>query len=272
MVHPCFGRRTDVGATTAFLDWSNVVEAYIDRWIPCNRGFFEAVVLALPDMPDYGPLLVPGAGPGCELPLLLERFPGRRIVASDPSAEMVQAINRQVETSGTAEIVTEVKPLEELEPSFGAAAVSFFTVHTLRNPVEAILSQARAVRHGGWSAVVYFPPIPEPGGPLDALYRAARVVRPKDPPDWELRLCDAVREAGMVPLTMETLRQTWRFDTPDDFRELMELLPHIRKIREKVGEESYEAMWKAWSNEPGLVEDEDDWVGEAAARFVLIAC
>ncbi|WP_427890280.1 class I SAM-dependent methyltransferase [Kribbella sp. GL6] len=146
--------------------WDQAAEGYeqyfVPRFAPWVRTAVDTLGSSLPD----GPILVPCCGTFPELDLLAPRFPDRKLVGLDLSAEMVRLARNRA--GGLAEVVQ--GDAGRLDPGWGAAGVvSVFGLQQLPDPVAGIRSWYDVLRPGGRLCVVYWPEVAEESGPFALL-------------------------------------------------------------------------------------------------------
>jgi SAM-dependent methyltransferase len=166
--------------------WDEAADGYEAYFVPRFAPWVRAAVNALHDVPD-GPILVPCCGTFPELDLLAPRFPGRRIVGIDLSAEMVRLAGLRASRYQLVEVVR--ADAAALDPAWSAAAVvSVFGLQQLPDPAAALRSWYDVLRPGGRLCVVYWPEIAEEDGPFALL---DKVVGERDR-SWEDGLIPAL--------------------------------------------------------------------------------
>ncbi|GAA1606302.1 MULTISPECIES: class I SAM-dependent methyltransferase [Kribbella] len=146
--------------------WDEAAEGYeqyfVPRFAPWVRAAVQTIGTSLPD----GPILVPCCGTFPELDLLAPRFPDRKLVGLDLSAEMVRLARARA--AGRAEVVQ--ADATELDPAWAAAGVvSVFGLQQLPDPAAGIRSWYDVLRPGGRLCVVYWPEVAEETGPFALL-------------------------------------------------------------------------------------------------------
>ncbi|WP_329002130.1 class I SAM-dependent methyltransferase [Kribbella sp. NBC_00709] len=147
--------------------WDEAAEGYDAYFVPRFAPWVQAAVDELDDVPE-GPIVVPCCGTFPELELLTPRFPGRRIVGIDLSAEMVRLARRRASGQPLVEVVQ--GDATTLDPALSAAAVvSVFGLQQLPEPAAAIRSWYDVLRPGGRLCVVYWPEFAEETGPFALL-------------------------------------------------------------------------------------------------------
>lgn len=252
-------------------NWSDLAEPYMATWLDLNAPFFEQAVKLLPKLTVDGPLSIPGVGPGKEIPLLAAAFPGRTILASDPAEGLLAEAQKIADLNKELDIHFDCCRFEELEQQTAAAAVSFFAVHVTKNPLECALAQLEHVKPGGWAALLYFPPIPDEAvyGPLNAIFEAARRIKPKSLPDWEAQLVQKLEEDN-VGFELLRLKANWNFSKRDGYKLAMEALPHMHVVKHRAGEEFYNRLWEEWDTNPGVREEGGKWVGDVIAHLLIV--
>ncbi|RZU18384.1 methyltransferase family protein [Kribbella rubisoli] len=157
--------------------WDEAAEGYDEYFVPRFAPWVQAAVDALHTIP-FGMVLVPCCGTFPELELLAPRFPDRRIVGLDLSAEMVRLATRRAADLAGADLGAGGRSLVEvvqgdaatLDPGWSAAAVvSVFGLQQLPDPAAAIRSWYDALLPGGRLCVVYWPEFAEEAGPFALL-------------------------------------------------------------------------------------------------------
>lgn len=147
--------------------WDEAAEGYDAYFVPRFAPWVQAAVDELDELPA-GPIVVPCCGTFPELELLAPRFPGRRIVGIDLSAEMVRLARLRAGEQPLVEVVQ--GDATRLDPDLSAAAVvSVFGLQQLPEPAVAIRSWYDVLRPGGRMCVVYWPEIAEETGPFALL-------------------------------------------------------------------------------------------------------
>ncbi|MGZ0152062.1 class I SAM-dependent methyltransferase [Kribbella sp. WER1] len=146
--------------------WDEAAEGYeqyfVPRFAPWVRDAVDTIGTSLPD----GPILVPCCGTFPELGLLAPRFPDRKLVGLDLSAEMVRLARERA--AGRAEVVQ--ADATKLDPQWSAAAVvSVFGLQQLPDPAAGLRSWYDVLRPGGRLCVVYWPEVAEQTGPFALL-------------------------------------------------------------------------------------------------------
>ncbi|MER7249347.1 class I SAM-dependent methyltransferase [Kribbella sp. NPDC000426] len=150
--------------------WDEAAEGYEQYFVPRFAPWVEVAVDAVHTIP-FGTVLVPCCGTFPELELLAPRFPDRRIVGIDLSAEMVRLATLRAAGVGGDSVVEVVQgDAAAVDPGWAAAAVvSVFGLQQLPDPAAAIRSWYDALRPGGRLCVVYWPEFAEETGPFALL-------------------------------------------------------------------------------------------------------
>jgi|GEM_PF-3435899 len=244
--------------------WCRSANEYFAKWIGLNRPFFDLSKEFLPLNPKNECIHVPGVGPGFELKFLHDVYPNSPILASDISPEMVK--NAKTRYNAPFYFLGDISAIP-VQSVF--ASVSYFTVHLVRYSFEAIKSQYDSLVPGGKIFAVYFPPTPiGKEGPLVSLHRASHTLSPRPDSDWEAQSLSFLRETGASDVELTHLNAHWEFDSVQDLRETMEVLPHIRGIRKRAGEEFYNKLWSLCLDDPGLSFDGTRWKGPVGATIL----
>ncbi len=249
--------------------WDALAFDYDEREGFLNDDLLHQAVKLLPEPEVDGPILVAGAGTGGELPLLVKKFPNARFLASDVSPGMVKMMDYRIKSAGWEDrFETEACDVLALPREKAALSMSLLMIHTLKDPIAGALAQYGSLLPGGTLFLLYFPPKPEPGGPLAGLYEAARTLFPKPDPTWEEELIHDLETAGAEAITKETLASTWSFQTPKDFCDTMERLPNNQAVIRKRGHDFFDRIWHVWTANMGLSLEMGRWSGPVYARLV----
>jgi SAM-dependent methyltransferase len=167
--------------------WDEAAEGYEQYFVPRFAPWVQAAVDALHTIP-FGTVLVPCCGTFPELELLVPRFPERRIVGIDLSAEMVRLAGLRAAGHPLVEVVQ--GDAATLDPAWSAAAVvSVFGLQQLPDPAAAIRSWYDVLRPGGRLCVVYWPEFAEETGPFALL---DEVIDGRRDRSWEDALIPAL--------------------------------------------------------------------------------
>jgi trans-aconitate methyltransferase len=157
------------------LAWDEAASGYDSYFSPRFAPYLATALGALigraSELPDPGCIVVPCTGPGRELGALARAFPGRQIVASDLSGEMVKLArdrsarfpNVSVERDDATQLRVPLTPV--------AALYSVFGLQLLPNPADALGSWLRLLQPKGLATVVYWPRDTDAGGPFDTMHR-----------------------------------------------------------------------------------------------------
>jgi trans-aconitate methyltransferase len=157
------------------LAWDEAASGYdayfSPRFAPYLATALGALIGRKHDLPEFGCIVVPCAGPGRELAGLARAFPTRQIVASDLSGTMVKlAQTRNAEFSNVS---VERDDATQLRKPSGAVAALFsvFGLQLLPDPSQTLGSWLRLLEPKGQAAVVYWPRDTDRGGPFDVMHR-----------------------------------------------------------------------------------------------------
>lgn len=245
--------------------WNEVVDDYRNRWVELNKPFFDAALPLLPELPENARVHLPGVGPGTELPWLRKRFASAHFLGTDIAPKMVAKgaqIIKDKNVDWFAASADQI-PFSTLDASF-----SFFMIHLIRRPLNSVQAQWSSLRSSGSFAALYFPPQPEGGGPLHALFDASHSMKPRAHNPWEDDTISFL-EAHSTTFTRHLLPATWSFASPDDFRKAMEVLPHIRGIRKRAGEEFYEELWRRTLSDHRCIQPDNSYGGTVNAALLI---
>jgi SAM-dependent methyltransferase len=167
--------------------WDEAAGGYEAYFVPRFAPWAQAAVDAVPELPD-GPVVVPCCGTFPELDLLAPRFPDRRIIGIDLSAEMVRLARRRAGERPLVEVVQ--GDASRLDPAWSpAAVVSVFGLQQLPDPVTAIRSWYDVLRTDGRLRVLYWPEVIEETGPFELLDKVIGAERDRS---WEDALLPAL--------------------------------------------------------------------------------
>ena len=163
------------------------------RFAPYSGTAIGALLARSSELPRGG-IVVPCAGPGRELGPLASAFPGRAVLASDLSNEMVLLARARNARFGNVSVergdATALRPGDEV-----AALLSCFGLQLLPNQPQTLASWLRLLAPRGVAVVVYWPRDAEQSGPFHALHRALRKVGLRDG-EWEAELVPSALGVG----------------------------------------------------------------------------
>ncbi len=248
------------------VDW----DEYVQTWIPLNRLFITQALQRLPVFTRPDPFIYyPGAGTAVELTHLHSLYPKAQFITSDISSDPIDAMRRNHDA---LKIIPRFFIENANQPAVNQVdmCVNIFMLHLVDDPFAATKAMWNCLRPGGWFVSLYFPPVPTGDGPLAGFFWAVTdILAGQVKPNWEQNTLPWLMEAA-GRLTSSALYAQWAFESLDNFRGSLEILPHIRALQQKLGEERYEAVWERWREQPGLYADKSKgWHGAAAARFIL---
>jgi SAM-dependent methyltransferase len=245
-------------------------DAYAKTWVPLNRPFITQALQRLPVFTRPDPwIYLPGAGTAAELNLLHPMYPKARFITSDISSEMIPALRDNHTSLGAT---TRFHMEDAVHPAVDEVdmCVNSFMLHLVDNPTVSLKAMWKSLRPGGWFVSLYFPPVPKGDGPLAGLFWAVTdTLGGRIKPNWEEEALPWLMGKA-ARLTSAAVYAQWSFTSLDHFRGSMEILPQIRALKLKLGDDRYEQVWERWQEQPGLYPDQSDgWHGAAAARFIL---
>jgi SAM-dependent methyltransferase len=227
--------------------WDEAAEGYDEYFVPRFAPWVKAAVDELDDLPQ-GPIVVPCCGTFPELELLAPRFPGRRIVGIDLSAEMVRLAGLRASGQPLVEVVQ--GDATRLDPDLSAAAVvSVFGLQQLPEPAVAIRSWYDVLRPGGRMCVVYWPEVAEGTGPFALLDEVLDGGRDRS---WEDSLTaglDLIVRDELVSYPMVHPDAAAYFDAADHAGPLRALAlargdDYIAELRERYLEAAPAGEWR----------------------------
>ncbi len=246
--------------------WNSAVVDYEKLWIKNNLPLIKKSILVLPELPLDSKIHIPGIGPGYEIPLLVKKYTSSRFYGSDNSLTMVQRAKEYLagyDIKLTSDDILDVR-LSDLD-----ASISFFVIHLIRNPVDAIKSQWESIRSGGFLAALYYPPTPLCDGPLNALHQAARSLNPRPDSLWEKEVEDFFLAEGASKMSTNDFFTEWEIESLDKYQQTMEVLPHISSIKNRAGEEFHKKLWDKTLASPGLSLENGKYYGKVGARLLI---
>ncbi|GMH41818.1 hypothetical protein BSKO_09728 [Bryopsis sp. KO-2023] len=187
--------------------WTEAAEGYAEnfgfRFLPWLREAADRLAGSIHES-CTGPILVPACGPGLELQILFDRFPGQQIVGMDISKGMVATVTDQFsgeEFGGRiTALVGDASNVPELPGGEKYAMIySTFGLQQFPDPVQAIQNWVSKVKCGGGVVVCFWPADCDQCGPWKAYFDIVQRSFPsKKTSDWEANLVDAVKNEGMV--------------------------------------------------------------------------
>jgi len=246
--------------------WDDSVKSYKKRWITMNEKLLEKGLNLVPENKEVQRVHVPGVGPGPELQFLNKRFPNADIVSSDISINMVSDATENHNNGRNYFVNCDICAIPFCNIDL---SVSFFTVHLVRNPFEAIKSQWESLSSGGKLFALYFPPTPlGENGPLVSIHRAARSLRPAKDSDREKRSISFLEDNNAKDAKIDHIFSSWEFLSLGDFRSSMEVLPQFATLPQRAGVDFYEKMWKLCFEDSGLERLADGFSGPVGASIL----
>ena len=247
--------------------WDAKTDHYLASWPVMNRPLERKAFEFLPTLPVEAIIHVAGVGGGQEILPLVRLYPGNMIIASDVAENMVRRTQFMLDRHPRRFPVHPVQADIHTPPVWGVdAAISLFTVHLVRHPVEAIRAQWESLAPGGMLAALYFPPLPlGEEGPLVSLYKAMRKLVDKPPSSWEDRALSLLHESGAEKVARREIMARWQYKSLEQVMPVFEALPHIAGIRKRMGDEAYEALWRHFHDDPGVYMEGDSLFGAVGA-------
>jgi trans-aconitate methyltransferase len=211
------------------LAWNDAAHGYDAYFSPRFAPYMAAALGALigrkSELPKSGCIVVPCAGPGRELGALARAFPGRQILASDLSGEMVK-LARERNTSFANVSVERDDATQLRAPASPVAALySVFGLQLLPNPAATLTTWLELLAPKGLATVVYWPAENDNGGPFDTLHRLIAESNTVDR-TWEGKLEASAHAASARVL--EDVRIAFEMkhdDAPSCWRALTQLGP-----------------------------------------------
>lgn len=138
--------------------WSAVAGGYLEHWVPRFRPFLrEAVDEVVARAAPAGALAVPGCGPGEEVLLLRARLPARDLVATDPSAPMLELLRARLGARPGVRLALATAEALPEHVSGAAGVLSCFTLQLLERPLDALVAWTRAAAPGAAVVVLFWP-------------------------------------------------------------------------------------------------------------------
>jgi len=250
--------------------WSSVARGYHEYWSPRFRPLLVRAVEAF-EPPPLGPLAVPGCGPGDEVLLLLEKFPLRTIVATDPSAEMVSFCRGAIRKAGAATALCTLGRAEDLSSTVHQAAGVFssFTLQLLSDPSAALIDWSTALRLGGIATAIFWPR-PSPESSFGLLASAIKKVAGEERPDWEPGALASLEKAGLALRRDERVHTTFEHGSPGElFGAIVDKGP-LRALLDRRGSGVVDAVRAEWLRSLGTRAATRPWKDPVEARLWVL--
>ncbi len=267
---PSASTRSAENARLVEESWSSVARGYTDYWCPRFRPFLERAVQVF-HPPPLGPLAVPGCGPGEEVLLLIDKFPGRTIVATDPAPEMLALARASLRARGAATALVTRGHAESLSSTVRQAAGVFssFSLQLLPSPLAALEDWSRALKLGGVISALFWPK-PSPGSPHGRLTAAYEGVTGESRENWEPKALEAAPHLGLaLELDERVVRET-AHASPEEYFDALVASCALQTLLRKKGCAAVDACRKAWLEDHGLVQRGESWVEKAEARLWVL--
>lgn len=251
--------------------WDSVSEDYSQMISPFNNLAIKRAIKLLPPHLISGPVLIPGVGPGYELEMLHKKYPEANFIAFDYSHEMVALAQKRIdEKIKSNKIKIAQLDLMDLEEDISALTISFFLTHIMPDQVSAAIKQLKSLKKAGTLAMVYVPPKQRPEGPLFSFFKATNEVLNTPANDWEVNIKEEFKKLQVKDLELTDLMIEWSFRQIEDFRKMMETLPRVKAIKNKISSELYEKIWTLYQKDSGLIYKDAMYRGNVSIR--LLTC
>jgi SAM-dependent methyltransferase len=246
--------------------WNSAADNYDKLWIQNNLPLIKQSIDSLPELPKESKIHIPGIGPGHEIPLLEKRYPFSKFCGSDNSLTMIQLAKHYLSDT---DITLENIDILDIPYNGLNASISFFVIHLIKNPLEAVKSQWKSIKPGGFLAALYYPPTPLGDGPLTALHNAARSLNPRLDSKWEDEVRRYLLAEGVADISFKDFNTNWELESLSQYQQMMEVLPHISSIKARAGVEFHKKLWEVTLSAPGLKIVNDKYIGKVGARLVI---
>jgi ubiquinone/menaquinone biosynthesis C-methylase UbiE len=209
---------------------------------------------------------VPGCGPGEEVLLLAERFPGRQIVATDPSAGMLGIVWSALRARGVAHVVASAGGAETLSAFVRQAAgvLSCFSLQLLPNPLAALADWSRALRPGGRIAALFGPRKPDDSA-VGRLHRAIETVTGERRAEWEDIALEALPRIGLRLVSDRTVAHAMVHASADEYFDELVLSGPLQALEMSAGPDAVARSRAAWLE--GGTSAARPWKHEPPARL-----
>lgn len=224
--------------------WDRAAAPYLDEWVPRFVPYHLDLVRELALSRGRRALVV-SAGPGAEV-LAIARAVGDegRVLATDPSAEMVAICASQIVRAGFASVTCEQAPPSDIGAGGWDAIVCAFGLWAIEDRTAVLGAWARALAPSGKVGVLTFGP-PDEADPFELLSRALAELEPSlearpSRVESEREQMAAMFEAADLSLVRHTvLRHTVSFRTAEAFTSAISEGRTWRKVKSELGPERF---------------------------------
>lgn len=250
--------------------WNAISEGYRDYWTPRFRPLLERAV-ALFDPPARGPIAVPGCGPGDEIHILLRKFPGRTIFATDPSPAMVSLARESLRSAGAATALVTLGNAEDLSSLIHQAAgvLSGFTLQLLSDPRAVLADWSSAMRLGGVVSAIFWPR-PAPESSFGLLVKALESVTQQSRPDWEGPTLESLPRSGLELVVDERVTSVMEHASPEALFDAIVERGALQTLLRRLGREVFGRVRQLWLEKHGLERSASGWKDPAQARIWVL--
>ncbi len=264
------GSGGSIGSGVVVESWDAISRSYRDYWTPRFRPFLERAVSAF-EPPPRGPIAVPGSGPGDEVHLLLRKFPGRAIFATDPSPEMVALCRESLRAAGASTALVTLGHAEDLSSLIHQAAgvLSCFTLQLLASPAAALEDWSSALRLGGAVSAIFWPK-PMPESSFGLLMKALEDVTQQSRPDWEEPTIASLPHAGLELTLDERVTRPMEHASPEALFDAIVERGALQVLLRRLGREVFAKVRERWLARHGLEKTSSGWRDAAQARLWVL--
>lgn len=250
--------------------WDDIAAAYHAFWGPRLQPYRERALALFHPVPP-GPLAVPGCGPGDEVILLAADDPGRSILATDTSPEMLSLLGATLRERDLASVIATVGPAEGLSAFVRQAAgiLSCFCLDLLPNPIAALADWSRCIRAGGSIAAIFWTR-PRTGSPTALLCSTIQARTGHGGLLWEARAVDVLPKLGLRLARDEKVQFEIPYESPEEFfRGMVEAGP-LHFIELRFGRDLLRDCKRSWLVHHGLRRKGAAWVDLPEARLWVL--
>jgi len=233
--------------------WDRAAQSYADFWVPRLIPYYDDLVRKSVPKPDER-VLVTSVGPGAELrPVALAMRQQGEIVATDPSATMIEAARKGVrDAEVTMPVGFEVTDASDTLGRRWDLILNAFSLWQLPERRSVLEKWGRAVRPGGRIGVVVWGP-PDPDGPFEQVSAALHEVEPalgELTKAWGLAarqpMRDMLEQTGLKLIRHATVRHAMEFVSAEGFFAAMHSGCSFLRVCDRLGAERTERVAEAF--------------------------
>ncbi len=247
--------------------WSAVAAAYREYWSPRFQPFVDEALAIFEPAPD-GVVVVPGCGPGLEAAAIAERFPGRKVVASDPAPKMIALLDGEQRPESLTLKQGRANQVSEISLSVGGI-FSSFNFQLLPDHEAVLADWARCLSPNAKAVVLFWPQQPA-GSAWRKLGAAVQTETASWRTDWQPAVREALPKLGLRIVEETTLSHTIRYGSSEEAWQQLVDAGSLQSLKARLTPEALARCRSAWLADHGLTQEGDDWIHTPQASLWVL--